>query len=161
VFAAIVAYPAAEAHRLASVVIGIGIASWVILFGSLVARWSFGVAWALFAFGAEYALFLRLRGGAVDTRALFIAGAVVLVAELAFRSIIPVHGVPDARVVLRSLVAIVAALALAMVVAGVVLVAAGSVSSGIAFEAFGVLSAALAIGLVLRVATRSKLSRAA
>ncbi len=140
--------------------VGIAVASWTLLLISILMRWGFGIAWAVFGFGAEYALFLRFRGGSVDTRAMFVAGVLVLVAEFAFRSALPVHGVPERRVALQSLFALAASIVFAMVVAGVVLVSAGSVRSGLAFEAFGVLAAALALAALLRIASRTKTSRA-
>jgi hypothetical protein len=123
---------------------------------AVVSGWSFGVAWALFGFGSQYALFLRLRGASVDTRSLFLAGALVLVAELAFRALLPVQGVPDRGVALRSFLTLVGSVLGAMLVAGVVLVAAGSVHSGLVFEALGVAGAALTLAAVVRVAARAK-----
>jgi hypothetical protein len=55
--------------------------------------------------------------------------------------------------------ALAGAVVLAMVVAGIVLVAGGSIRSGVAFEAFGVAAAVLALGLVLRIATRTRVAR--
>jgi hypothetical protein len=123
---------------------------------ALVSGWSFGIAWAVFGFGGEYALFLRLRGASVDTRSLFVAGALVLVAELAFRAVLPVEGVPERGVALRSFVTLVSSVLAAMLVAGVVLVAAGSVHSGLVFEALGVAGAALVVAAVVRIAARAR-----
>jgi hypothetical protein len=158
VFAGLVAYPAAEARRLAIVVVGIGIASWAVLLFAIVGGWGFACAWALFGFGAEYALFLRLRGASVDTRAMFIAGALVLVAELAFKAILPTQALPDSAVAFRSLSTLVGSVLATTVVAGVVLVAAGSVRSGLFFEALGVAGAALTLAAVVRIAARTRSS---
>jgi hypothetical protein len=155
-FAALVAYPAAASTRLPLVVLAIGIAASVVFVFSLLSGWSFGIAWAVFGFGAEYALFLRLRGASVDTRSIFIAGALVLVAELAFRCVLPVEGAPDRVVALRSFLMLVGSVLGAMIVAGIVLVAAGSVRSSLVFEALGVGAAALTLAAVVRVAARAR-----
>lgn len=149
-------YPALATTRLQFVVGGIAAAAWVLLLSALVGRWGFAIAWAVFAFGAEYAVFLRLRGGSVDSRALFVSGALVLVAELAFRTILPTQGRAEGRVALRSLVALGVSVLAAMIGAGVVLVAAGSVRSGIVFEALGVLGATLVLAVVVRVGARAR-----
>ncbi len=92
----------------------------------------------------------------MDSRALFVSGGLVLVAELAFRTILPTEGTPDRVVLLRSFVARSASTLAAMTVAGVVLVASGSVSSGVAFEALGVLGAAAILATVVRIAARTR-----
>ena len=73
---------------------------------AVVGGWGFVIAWALVGFGTEYALFLRLRGAAVDARALFVAGGLVLVAELAFWTILRTQATPERNVALRSLLAL-------------------------------------------------------
>ena len=138
------------------VVGGIAAAAWLLLLFALVGGWGFVIAWALVGFGAEYALFLRLRSAAVDARALFVAGGLVLVAELAFWTILRAQSTPERNVALRSLLALLGSAVAAMVVAGVVLVAAGSVRSGLALEALGVLGAALVVAAVVRIAARTR-----
>jgi len=135
---------------------GIAIAAWVLLVLALAGRWGAVVAWALAGFGAEYALYLRLHGGSVDPRVLFVAGALVLVAELAFRAIASPQGTAEGNVAARSALALVASVLSASIVAGVVLVAAGSVSSGVGLEALGVLSAAIVVAAVVRIAARTR-----
>jgi hypothetical protein len=91
---------------------------------------------------------------------MFVAGTLVLVAELAFRAILPTQALPDGGVALRSLSTLVASVLVTAVVAGVVLVAAGSVRSGLFFEALGVAGAALTLAAVVRIAARTRGARA-
>lgn len=91
---------------------------------------------------------------------MFIAGALVLVGELAFRAILPTQTLPDRGVALRSLLTLVGSVLATTVVAGVVLVAAGSVRSGLFFEALGVAGAALTLAAVVRIAARTRGARA-
>jgi hypothetical protein len=156
VFAGLVAYPAVTTTRLVLVVAAIGVAAWLVLLIAVFGGWAFGIAWAMFAYGAEYALFLRLRGGSVDTRAMFVAGALVLVAELGFRAIAPAQGIPDDDVARRSLFSLAGSVLFTLVVAGVVLVASGSVRSGLAFEALGVVGATLTLAALVRIAARAR-----
>ena len=155
-FGVLVAYPAAATDRHASLVVGLAIAAWVLLpFGFAVSRVT-PIALALAIFGAEYAVFLRLRGGTVDTRAPFVAAGLIVVAELAFHVVSGRGGRAQGGVVVRSLLLRVAAAACAAIVGGVVLVAAGSVRSGLALEALAVFAAALAVGAVIRIAARTR-----
>jgi hypothetical protein len=62
-------YPAAATGRDVLVVVGIGAAASALTAVGLLFRWWLVLAWGFAAFGAEYAVFLRLRGGAVDVRA--------------------------------------------------------------------------------------------
>ena len=65
----LVGYPALAGDRLAWVVAAVGIFGWVVFALGLLGRWPLLLVWGIAAFGAEYALFLRLRGGSVDARA--------------------------------------------------------------------------------------------
>ena len=114
------------------------------------------IALALATFGAEYAVFLRLRGGSVDSRAPFVAAGLIVVAELAFHVVSGRGGRAQGGVVVRSLVLRVAAAGCAAIVGGVVLVASGSVRSGLALEALAVFAAVFAVGLVIRIASRTR-----
>jgi RND superfamily putative drug exporter len=51
------------------VVVGVGAAACALVAVGLSFRWWLVLAWGFAAFGAEYAVFLRLRGGGVDVRA--------------------------------------------------------------------------------------------
>jgi hypothetical protein len=152
----LVAYPATATERLVALVAGLGIGGWALLVVALATRWASLIGWALALFGAEYAVFLRLRGGSVDSRAPFAAAALVLVAELSFAAVGPSFGRAERAVVMRSALALAAAAAGAAIVGGVVLVAAGSVGSGLAFEAVAVVAATVAVAVVLRIAARTR-----
>jgi hypothetical protein len=152
----LVAYPAAATERLAAVVAGLGVGAWTLLVVALAMRWASLIGWALAIFGGEYALFLRLRGGSVDSRAPFVAAALVVVAELSFVAVGRSRGGAERAVVLRSALALLGAAAGAAIVGAVVLVAAGSVGSGLALEAVAVGAATLAVAIVLRIAARTR-----
>jgi hypothetical protein len=152
----LVAYPATATPRLVALVAGLGIGGWTLLVVALATRWASLIGWALAIFGAEYAVFLRLRGGSVDSRAPFVAAALVLVAELSFAAVSRARGRAERTVVMRSALALAGAAAGAAIVGGVVLVAAGSVGSGLAFEAVAVVAATVAVAVVVRIAARTR-----
>jgi hypothetical protein len=133
------------------VVAGVGIAGWLLLVLGL-ARWPMLLGWGLAGFGAEYAVFLRLRGGSVDSRAPAVAAALLLVAELSYLSV--TGGVAGADRVLkaRMLGAAAAAVAGVALLADLVLVASGSANGSLPIEAGGVLAAVLSVAFVVRVA---------
>jgi hypothetical protein len=150
------AYPAAATGRLFSVVLGLAIAAWVLLVLALATSRSALVGLSLATFGAEYAVFLRLRGGVVDSRAPFVAAGLIVVAELAFHVVSGRGGRAQADVVVHSLLLRIGAAGGAASVGALVLVAAGSVRSGLAFEAVAVVAAAAAVGAVIRIAARTR-----
>jgi hypothetical protein len=154
VSAALVVYPAAAGDRLVQFVAGLGIAGWALLALALAGRWPALVAWGIAGLGAEYALFLRLRGETVDVRAPVVAAGLIVAAELAFRAVEPEEGRLEGRLVVRSATAVAAAAAATALIGGVLLVAAGSFGSGLALEAAGVAAAVVAVGLVVRIAAR-------
>jgi hypothetical protein len=138
------------ANRLVPVVIGIGVFGWALVVVGL--RWPMLIGWGLGAFGAEYALYLRLRGCAVDSRSPAVAAALILVAELAYFAVRGGLDGADRALVVRVVGATAAAVAGAALLADLLLVASGSASGNLAVEAGGVLAAVLSIALVVRVA---------
>ena len=150
VLGGLVAYPAVATHRLVPVVVTVGVLGWALVVVGL--RWPALIAWGLGGFGAEYALYLRLRGGSVDSRAPAVAAALILVAELAYFAVRGGLEGADRALVARVVGATAAAVAGTALVADLVLVASGSASGNLAVEAAGVLAAVLAVALVVRVA---------
>jgi hypothetical protein len=148
-----VVYAAAAGDRLVPLVVGVGAAGWLVFVLGLL-RWPALLGWGLGGFGAEYALFLSLRGGAVDSRAPAVAAALLLVAELGFLS--ARGGLPgaDRALVARVVGSTAAAVAAAALVADLLLVASGSASGSVSVEAAGVLAAVVAVAVVVRVAAR-------
>jgi hypothetical protein len=130
----------------------LAIAAWSSLLLAFAVRQPALIAFALIIFGAEYAVFLRLRGGTVDTRAPFVAAGLILVAEPAFHVVAGRGGRAEGKLVIRSLLLLLGVGAGAAIVGGVILVTTAYVRSGLAFEAVGVLAAALAVGAVVRIA---------
>ena len=136
-----------------------GIAACALLAVALVGRWPVLVTWALAGLGAEYALFLRMRHDAVDTRAPAVAAGLIVAAELAFRAVEPEAARLERRLFVRSASAVGGAAAGAAVIGGVLLLAAGSASSGLALEGVGVGAAVVAVAVAVRIAARWPVSR--
>src|SRR5439155_23936033 len=118
----LVAYPAVAGDRLAAVVAGIGIAGWLLLVLGLV-RWPLLLGWGVAGFGAEYAVFLRLRGGSVDSRAPAVAAVLLLVAELSYLSVSGGLAGADRALKVRMVGAVAAAVAGVALLADLLLVA--------------------------------------
>jgi hypothetical protein len=118
---------------------------------------SSAVPWALAALGAEYAAWLALRGGSVDTRAPLYGAGLLLVAELSYwaidrRSTARAEEQLDVRRAVRLLILLVASIAL-----GTLLLAASSLSigGGVALEALGV-AGAVALLVVVAILVRGQ-----
>ncbi|HXY85165.1 MAG TPA: hypothetical protein VEH52_06735 [Gaiellaceae bacterium] len=148
----LVGWSALAGHRLAWVVAAVGCAGWAIVAAALAGRWSSIVAIGLAIVGAEYATYLSLRGGSVDSRAPFAAAVLIAASELAFLAIAPPAGRIERTLLLRFGLVLVAIVLGTLLVGELVLVAAGSVRSSLALEAVGVLAAVAATALLLRTA---------
>jgi len=148
-------YPAVAGDRLVPLVVGVGIAAWLLLALGLI-RWPPLLGWGLAAFGAEYAIFLRLRGGSVDSRVPAVAAVLLVVAELAFLSAGGGLEGADRALLARVVGALAAAVAAVALLADLLLVASGSANGSLSVEAGGVLAAVLAVAFVIRVASRSR-----
>jgi hypothetical protein len=146
----LVAYPALATDRLVPLVVTVGLLGWALVVVGL--RWPVLLGWGLCGFGAEYALYLRLRGGSVDSRAPAVAAALILVAELLYFAVRGGLEGADRALVGRVVGGTAAAVAGAALVADLLLVASGSAGGNLAFEAAGVLAAVLTVALVVRVA---------
>ncbi len=117
-----------------------------------VGRWPVVLTWGLLGFGAEYGLFLRLRGGAVDAWAPFVAAALLLAGELGFESIRGGLGWADRRLVLDWAAAILAASGCTALAGGFLLVVSGSAKAGLALEGAGVAAGVLTVAILVRIA---------
>jgi predicted phage tail protein len=120
----------------------------------IVSRRAFVVALGIAFVGSAYAVFLRLRGGAVDTRAVYVAAALYVATELAFVAIGPARVGAERAVWLRTLAGIAAAACSVLVAGEVILTASGSANAGLVVEAVGAAAAVAAVGVVLRIAGR-------
>src|SRR5439155_1333429 len=74
-------HPALAADRWVWAVSAVGAAAVTLLACALALRWPTLLAWSLALLGAEYAVWLTERGGAVDTRSPLYAAGLLLVAE--------------------------------------------------------------------------------
>lgn len=109
--------------------------------------------WALVLLGGNYALWLALGTHALDQRIPVVAAGLLLVAELAFDSIEPEVGKPEATVVLARAIALALVVLAAVGAAALVLaVAAIPLSGGVAVTGLGALAAVLALALIMRLA---------
>jgi hypothetical protein len=133
-----------------------GLALAVLLAGLLV-RWSAALAVAVALLGAQQAVRLALGPDGLDSWAPLLAGALLLVAELAWWSIEPrVPASADEWLASRRLATVLLTCAVASLVSAVALVAAGAeVEGGFALELVGVLAATAALAVVA-FAARSK-----
>jgi hypothetical protein len=129
----------------------------VVLLGGLVLRWSGALAVGVALLGAQQAVRLELGPDRLDTWIPLVAGALLLVAELAWWSIearVPAWSAPWLPG--RRLVTILVSCAGATAVAGVVAVAGGAqLAGGFGLELLGIAAAAAAVAVVAFVA-RSK-----
>lgn len=146
------AYPIAVGDRERLVVLAIGAAGCGLAAVGLVFRWWLVVAWGLALFGAEYAVFLRLRPDAVDSRAPLVAAGLLLAAELAFGAVAAEGGRYERSLVAAEALMLLGAAFATILAGGVLLVIAGTVNAGVALEAVGAFAAVCAVGLLARLA---------
>lgn len=126
------------------------------VFGLLVAlagRWTGLLPWALALGGAEYAVFLVLKRGALDAYAPFYGAGLLLCAELAYWSA-ERHVAADRPGIGRRRASLVAAACLAGGGVGALVLTASelSVSGGLGLEILGVAAAVGALALLARLA---------
>lgn len=150
--AGLAAYPVAAGDRQVRVVLAIGAAACAVVAAGLLFRRPLLIAWGLALFGAEYAVFLRLRGDAVDARAPLVAAGLLVAAELAFEAIAAEGGRRERSLVAAEGVALVAVAIATVIAGGFLLVIAGEVAAGVALEAIGAAAAVCAVGLLARIA---------
>jgi hypothetical protein len=153
---AVVLYPALASDRLVPLVAGIGALSALLLVAALVFRSPEVVAWAIAFCGAEYAVFLALRGGTVDRWAPLAAAALFLAAELGYGATEGSDSALEGVLVLRSVLWLVAAAAGAAALGAVLLTASGGASAGLGLEALGVAAAVGALAIVVSVVARAR-----
>jgi hypothetical protein len=152
--AALAVYPVAAGHRQVPIVVAIGGASCAVALVGLVLRRWLVLVWAFALFGAEYAVFLRLRTNAVDVRAPLVAAVLLVAAEVAFGAVGPESGRGERSLVTAEIVRLAGAGFGAVLTGGVLLLAAGSASSGVALEAVGALAGVCAVALIAAIARR-------
>lgn len=123
---------------------------------ALVLRFAPLVPWGVAIVGAAYALFLRLRGGAVDGNAVYVAAGLVAAAELAFMSLRASVPAADRHARWDGVVRVGAIAASTLVAGEVILAASGSASGGLLTEVFGVAAAVAAVALAVIAAARTR-----
>jgi len=113
--------------------------------------------WSLALLGGNYALLLALGTHAIDQRAPIVGAGLLLTAELAFDSLEPEVGRPEAAALLGRTVAVVLTV-LGGAAVGAVILAVSSIplSGGAAVTALGAGAAVLALGLLLRLAAERR-----
>jgi hypothetical protein len=125
-----------------------------VLLGGLVMRWSGALAVGVALLGAQQAVRLELGPDRLDTWIPLVAGALLLVAELAWWSVEPrVPAWSEPWLAGRRLAAILASCAGATAVSGVVAVAGGAqLGGGFGLELLGIAAATAAVAVVAFVA---------
>lgn len=134
------------------VVLALGGAACALAAVGLALRWWLVLAWGFVLFGAEYAVFLRLRPDAVDARAPLVAAGLLVAAELAFDSVAPEGGRRERALVVSELLTLLGAAFATVLTGGVLLVVAGTATSGVTLEAVGAFAAVCAVGALARIA---------
>jgi hypothetical protein len=127
-----------------------------VLLGGLLLRWSAALAVGVALLGAQQAVRLALGPDALDSWTPLVAGALLLVAELAWWSIEPrVPAWSQPALASRRLLTVLVACAAASAVSAVVLVASGApLSGGVGLELVGILAATAAVAVVAFVARK-------
>jgi hypothetical protein len=126
------------------------------LLGGLVLRWSAALAVGVAVLGAQQALRLELGSDAIDAATPLSAGALLLVAELAWWSIetrVPAWSQPWVGV-LRAATVLLACAGAAVVSALVVVAAGAPVGGGTGLELMGIVAAVGALAVIAYVARR-------
>ena len=152
-FGALASYPALATSRLAAVLWALGASAWVALALALATRRALAVPWPVALFGAQYALFLVLRGGHVDANAPYVAAGLVATAELAYAAADRVPGrIEHAVVALRAGTLLGALAATVLLGEGILVLAGSGRAQGLALQAAGVLAAVAAVAAAVRIA---------
>jgi hypothetical protein len=146
------AYPVLAASKLPWVYAAIGVVALVVLAVGLAFRRGMLLLWALVGVGGSYAVWLALGTHQLDQRMPIIGAGLLLTAELAYDSLEPEVGRPEANVVLARAIALVLLVLIAVGAGAVVLVlAAIPVGGGVVITALGAVAAVLALGLITRL----------
>ena len=142
--------------RLLAVVAAVGALSLLLFAAALAFHLAALVAWAVAFCGAEYAVFLGVRGDTVDPWAPLVAAALFVAAELGCRAAESARSAPEAAVVLRSSFWLFGGALGAAALGAVLLAAAGGARSGLALEALGVAATVAALAVVVGVVSRAE-----
>lgn len=128
-------------------------AALVVLAAGFVFRKAAVFLWALVLLGGNYALWLALGTHALDQRMPIVGAGLLLTAELAYDSLEPEVGKPEATLVLARMIALALVVLSAIGVSALVLLlAAVPLSGGVAVTGLGVAAAVLALVLITRLA---------
>jgi hypothetical protein len=152
-FVALVGSVPPRVDKLVVLVAGLGVVAVLALLLALLAGWPGLVAWALAFCGAEYAVFLVVRGGSIDAYAPLYGAGLLLVGELAHWALEPKVSGGEQGLLARRVSLIAATCLAAAGIGGLVLsVSELVVHGGLLLEAFGVAAAVAALFLLARMA---------
>ena len=112
--------------------------------------------WGVALVGAAYAVFLRLRGGGVDSNALYVSAALIAGAEAAYVALQARAPAADSRTRWDAPARVVAVAFAALLGGGIVLVASGATGGGLAVEAIGVAAAVISVAAVVLGGARTR-----
>ena len=141
--------------RYVALVAGVGGLALLSLAAAVVARSQVLVAWAVAFGGAEYAVFLALRGDTVDAWAPIVGAALFFAAELGCRATERADAAPEISVVARSMAALFGCVVAVAALGAVLLALAGGAEGGLGLEALGVAAAVVALALLVALAART------
>ena len=123
----------------------------VSLFFQRVSVFPFGIA----GVGAAYAVFLGVRGGAVDSRAPAVAAVLFVATELGYWSLEGGDSRSERAALARRVVALAAAALFTALVGSLMLGLTTGVEGGVALEALGVAAAAVTAAAIALLASRA------
>jgi hypothetical protein len=129
----------------------------VLLLGlGVAARAPAAVAWAVALCGAEYGVFLGLRGGTVDRWAPLVAAALFLAAELGFGAVGQRTPAPEGVLAVRSVLWLATGAGATAALGALLLAAAGGGGAGVGLEAVGVAATVAALAFVVLLVARAR-----
>jgi len=156
-WAAVAAYAVASAERYAFPAEAASGVALVLLAIGLVLRWPSAIAWAIAFLGVAYACAVVSSGATVDSWCVAVAGALIVLAELAYWSIEKAGTARDEPGAVPRRLAALAALLAGSALAGLVVVTLGALvlRGGLVILALGVAAAAALVGLLAALARRA------
>jgi hypothetical protein len=138
------------------VVAPIGVFGAAVLAVALLGRWPGLLPWATSFLGAQYAVSLLIRGGAIDELAPLYAASLLVIAELTYWAIEERPGRGGRPAVLGRLARLgLLGLGAAAAGAAVLVASEGGAGSGLELKIIGLVGAATTLGLLTTMAWRS------
>jgi hypothetical protein len=155
--AAVAVYSVAAGDRLPEVIAGVGAAGCVLIVLAFVVRRPSVFPVGLAGVGAAYALFLSLRGDAVDPRAPAVAAVLFAAAELGFWSLERTASRSERPPLVRRIVGLALGALLTALLGSLVLGLTSDVGGSVALEAAGVAAAVVMLAAIALLTSRASI----